>query len=84
VLYQLSYCGEPISALRNRLKTRAPDIGRRLILQGKRWRTRGVPSAQPASIGIETIPIWPGVDVFLFRKHRPETFGAVSSDLKIA
>jgi hypothetical protein len=53
-------------------------------LQGKRWRTRGVPSAQPASIGIETIPIWPGVDVFLFRKHRPETFGAVSSDLKIA
>jgi hypothetical protein len=36
VLYQLSYCGGPSSALRNRLKTRAPDIGQRLILQGKR------------------------------------------------
>jgi hypothetical protein len=36
VLYQLSYCGGPNSALRNYLKTRAPDIGQRLILQEKR------------------------------------------------
>src|ERR1700733_5582211 len=36
VLYQLSYCGGPNSALRICLKTRAPDIGQRLILQEKR------------------------------------------------
>jgi hypothetical protein len=36
VLYQLSYCGGPNGALRNCLKTRAPDIGQRLILQEKR------------------------------------------------
>jgi hypothetical protein len=42
VLYQLSYCGGPYSALRNGLKTRAPDIGQRLILQEKRAR----PTAQ--------------------------------------
>jgi hypothetical protein len=40
VLYQLSYCGGPYSALRNGLKTRAPDIGQRLILQEKRARPK--------------------------------------------
>ena len=38
VLYQLSYCGGPCDAFRNGLKTLAPDIGQRLILQEKRAR----------------------------------------------
>jgi hypothetical protein len=40
VLYQLSYCGGPNSALRICLKTRAPDIGQRPILQEKRARPK--------------------------------------------
>jgi hypothetical protein len=36
VLYQLSYCGGPSGAFRNGLKTPAPDIGQRPILQEKR------------------------------------------------
>jgi hypothetical protein len=36
VLYQLSYCGGPNCAIRICLKTRAPDIGQRPILQEKR------------------------------------------------
>lgn len=41
VLYQLSYCGEPSAAFGNCLKTLAPDIGHRAILQEKRGPGRG-------------------------------------------
>jgi hypothetical protein len=40
VLYQLSYCGEPGGAFSNCLKTPAPDIGQRPVLQEKRAATR--------------------------------------------
>jgi hypothetical protein len=41
VLYQLSYCGGPMAAFGNKVKTHAPDIGHGPVLQEKRWRARG-------------------------------------------
>jgi hypothetical protein len=40
VLYQLSYCGGLSGAFGNCLKTLAPDIGQRPILQEKRFPKR--------------------------------------------
>src|SRR3981081_4486822 len=53
VLYQLSYCGGPCGASATGLKTPAPDIGQRPILQETRGRAAG---ESPSPAGQKAAP----------------------------